>query len=273
MVAQLLNIKIKQAEREQSRESKRFVKSKESLWMEIPWTSLVAEEFRCILRQEICIAWTRGKQTVAKKADHLLSIYGRKQTPDMISGVKVSDNALKELFTPEPTAFITPGVTDVSENIKAALKLPPQTTIHSKIDLEEVEVKVEESLHKARWELRSRDVGDLEGQIEEEAVDERVNQLTLLNNTTKTINLSKMCVTDLPTCREVNLPDPRPEEREIQLRAFKEDVMRTVTQYKQKKCDIGMLVFLPSSYFDPITLTSQMESLPPGKADKSNIKF
>ena len=31
MVAQLLNIKIKQAEREQSRESKRFVKSKESI--------------------------------------------------------------------------------------------------------------------------------------------------------------------------------------------------------------------------------------------------
>ena len=97
--------------------------------------------------------------------------------------------------------------------------------------------------------------------------------LTLLNNTTKTIDLSKMRVTDLPTCREVNLPDPRPEEQEIQLRAFKEDVMRTVTKYKQKKCDIGMLVFLPSSYFDPITLTSQMESLPPGKADKSNIKF
>ena len=238
VVKQLLEIKIEQAEKEKTEECDKFRKAKRDLWVMIPWTSVVAEEFRLMMRAELESLWKREKKKIDQKADHLVRVYGKTSSiPDEIRGIKVSDKAIEGNTIPEAKIFATPRVQDVSENMQAALKLPPKTTMHDQISLEDIDVKVEESLTKARWELRSRDVREQKNQTEQEAEIERVNQMILVDEEKKIVDLSKMRVTDLPTCPEVKMPEPRSASHEIQLRGFKEDVMRIARDYKKEKCD------------------------------------
>ena len=144
------------------------------------------------MRVEIGYNWTNGRQKNLRKTDHLKSIYGqRSRVPETVRDVKVSDKALDQVFTPETTVYVTPQIENVTENMKAALKLPPKTTVHSKVDMEEIEVRIEESLTKARWEMRSRDIREAKEMTEEEDLEEKVNKKILFDEENNVLNFQK----------------------------------------------------------------------------------
>ena len=103
--------------------------------------------------------------------------------------------------------------------------------------INELEASVHEAFDKARWNWRSQDEAKAHGKSEEKVLEERVNEMTILNSQTKKIDMTKMRITDLPTCPEVILPEPRPNDQESQLEAFKTEVMNITKEYIKEKCD------------------------------------
>ena len=169
---------------------------------------------------------------MVKSVNFLVTKYRRRrreEVPDTWRDVKVSDRVLEEDLH-LPPHFLGEGVQQVSKEAKQMLQLPPKTATYSKIKIEDIEVEITKVLEvKARWELKERQ--EMAERTEERAdgnqktrqeEEEEASQETQVHDKQKRIlRLHKTRVTDLPTNKEVFLPEERPKSEESGLRAFK----------------------------------------------------
>ena len=74
-------------------------------------------------------------------------------------------------------------------------------------------------------------------QTREEAEEEERRETEVHNKKEGVLNLAKMRVTDLPTNREVCLPDERPHQVEARLQSFSAEMLEVVRVYMKQNVD------------------------------------
>merc|ERR1719234_225351 len=129
-------------------------------------------------------------------------------------------------------------VGQISDAAKEILKLPPKTAVFAKIRMEEIQMEVSKAVDvKARWEDMDRVKREESQQTKEEAEEEDRRETEFYNKQDGTLKLYNMRVTDLPTNKEVYLPDERPNEVEVGLQAFSAEMLEVARKYVKDNVD------------------------------------
>ena len=90
---------------------------------------------------------------------------------------------------------------------------------------------------KARWEDMDRVRREESQQTKEEAEEEDRRETEVYNKQEGTLKLYNMRVTDLPTSKEVYLPDERSNEVEVGLQAFSAEMLEEARKYIRDNVD------------------------------------
>ena len=162
------------------------------------------------------------------------------EVPDTWREIKITDRALgDEIQLPPP--FLGEQVRQISDAAKEVLQLPPKTAVFSKILMEDIEVELSKAVDaKARWtdmEMNERQESGLSRQEWEE---QERQETQVYNKLEGTLDLAKMRVTDLPTNKEVFLPDERPDDVESKLQGFSA-IVKCIFQYYSQPITLGHL--------------------------------
>ena len=97
---------------------------------------------------------------------------------------------------------------------KGILRLPPKFTIYDKIDKDVVAAASETMIDKLRWEMRARDERENKPKTLETEW-ESVEAKTVFDEESASVDFSKQRVTDMSSCRRINVPEPIDENAEI----------------------------------------------------------
>ena len=89
---------------------------------------------------------------------------------------------------------------------------------------------------KIRWEERSQEQRDGAPWTEEQEWED-VQAKTVSDTERGSMDFSKQRVTDLKTCRRINIPDPRNAETETILANMKGKISAAAMKYIKEKCD------------------------------------
>ena len=209
-VTMLMSDKVKDAEEDVNLAFKQFCKSKKELWRIVPWDSRVGYEVRDVLRSELGLEWQERMKVMQKSVDYLVKkhkLLRKEEVPAMWRGIKIADRALEgEIQLPPP--LLGEMVGQISDAAKEVLQMPPKTAVFSKILMEDIEMELSKAVDaKARWtdmEMKEREESGLTRQEWEE---QERQETQVHNKLAGTLDLAKMRVTDLPTNKEVFLPD------------------------------------------------------------------
>ena len=116
--------------------------------------------------------------------------------------------------------------------------MPPKTALYTKIRIEDIQMEVGKAVDaKARWtdmEIKAREES---GQTREEADEEERVETEVYDRQRGILNLAKMRVTDLPTNKEVYLPEERSNEVESGLQAFSTEIIEVAKIYIKQNVD------------------------------------
>ena len=195
-----------------------------------------------IMQEEVEHEWRRGVEKLQSKVRHLQGKWGATlHQPQIWKGIAIGDKALDEFEGSNEQRRqrqVTPvyGKASITKEQNEVLKLPPGFTTYERILEKDIEAEIEIMATKARWERRSRREREGEG-WSEEWQDTEMEQQEVYDSENKKLDLSKKRVTELPTCRRINLPKYEDENLEINLRIMKDRMMSAVKQYKEKHCD------------------------------------
>ena len=217
-----------------------FCKAKARMWKVIPLESRMGEEVRDVLRGEMGWEWKERMKLMEKSVNYLVKKHKRlrmEEVPATWKGIKITDQALgDEIQLPPP--FLGEQVGRISDAAKEVLQLPPKTAVYSKILIEDIQMEVNKAVDvKARWtdvEMKDREE---RGQSREEAEEEQRQETVVYNRVEGTLDLANMRVTDLPTNKEVFLPDERPDDVEVRLQGFSVEMMEIGRKYIKEKVD------------------------------------
>ena len=118
------------------------------------------------------------------------------------------------------------------------MSLPPKTTTYPSVDIVKVEMEVEKTLVKLRWEAQSR-TQHTRDQLQGDHRSEKEKHLEdqVVDPATRTINLAKMRATDFSTSRDTCVPDLGSKEQEQSLQDMKSHFMNITKKYIAKHCD------------------------------------
>ena len=217
-----------------------FCKAKSRMWKVVTLESRLGEEIREVMRGEMGWEWKERMKQMEKSVNYLVKKHKnmrREEVPETWKGIKITDQALgDEIQLPPP--FLGEQVGQVSDAAKEVLQLPPKTAVYSKILIEDIQMEVNKAVDaKARWtdmEMKQREES---GQSREEAEEEERQETEVYNRLEGTLKLANMRVTDLPTNKEVFLPDERPDDVEVGLQAFSAEMMEIGRKYIKEKVD------------------------------------
>ena len=131
--------------------------------------------FFCQTQQsEIEFLWSKGNQKNKNKRDHLIKRWkpSKTQVERVWKGILIGDEELEELRLKlgrgeEEKDIPVYGGAEVSENMKAVLKLPPGMTTFEELDDIKFTEDLEAMMIKQRWEERSKEERDGEEWTEE----------------------------------------------------------------------------------------------------------
>ena len=70
-----------------------------------------------------------------------------------------------------------------------------------------------------------------------EFLSERVREMILVDRGRRTLDMTKIKVTDLPTNGEVIIPEDRPPREEMQLQSFISEVLQICRKFRSEHCD------------------------------------
>ena len=214
-------------------------KKQRELRDQLPPRSLRQSNFFDLLNRIVTSIWETEGRRLMKKLDHLTRKM-KKEVPDIIEGVKVGDAALGP--NPEKASPLIWGGERVKEMIneemKAALNMPPNTTMHEKINLIDIETNIEIMNAKVRWELKdrtqhTRDQAD--GDYRTKA--EKIIEKNIQDPDTGKIDMTKLRVSQLKTKRDVIVPEDCSQEEERRIASLKEEVMQIMREYISERCD------------------------------------
>ena len=108
----------------------------------------------------------------------------------------------------------------------------------AKIRMEDIQMEVKKAVDaKARWTDRDETEREERGQTREEAQQEERREKEVYSKKEGILRFSKMRVTDLPTNREIILPDERPESVEVGLQAFGAEMLEVARKYINENVD------------------------------------
>ena len=155
---------------------------------------------------------------------------------DKLRGILISDEALKERFEPPTLKPLNYGDVVLSEAEEKILNMPPKFTVYSRIDREAVAAASETMIDKLHWEMRARE--EREGDPKTlESEWESVEAKTVHNEAEVSVDFSKQRVTDLPSCRRINVPEPVDNKTEIVFANIKARIATRTEEYITLKCD------------------------------------
>ena len=158
-----------------------------------------------------------------------------KKKVQALGGVLVTDQDLEQvdLPIPEPAAY---GGTQLSENMKAFMRLPPNFRTYQPIDLKAEETEIEQLCVQQRYNMLDK--------CEDETIDEWMmrkqreeTQRQTYDKSSNTLELTKLRPTDLKTCRRVIMPAPAPDREEIMIQAQKTELLETIQEFRRNNCD------------------------------------
>ena len=183
-----------------------------------------------IIQSEVELVWQTGCEKMKDKVRHLVSKWNRRSKEgEELYGIAISDQDLDQFCVTggidehglkincdlqDPPIY---GGCNISENQKAILSLPPKFTTYAEISEKEMEVEMEVAMCKLRWELMNREERENRVWTKEWEM-ERMERESTYDWNSKELDFRNKRVTDLPTCRRVNLPGPQDEDNEIVMR-------------------------------------------------------
>ena len=198
--------------------------------------------------------WRREKQIVRKihvqmrrKEVNFLHNKSRNEEtnrqPDVSTalGIITSDQVIPPTFESKPRIYDGTNV-EISKAEVSVLSLGPKFAIFEEVNPESIEIELEKSLVKLRWDRMNKGEDDEE---EEEATANqnggeynpvaRTNDREWPYNSSKqTMNLAALRPTDLPFNKEVRIPDRLDDETENKMQCIKNELTTITQQYIAK---------------------------------------
>ena len=239
-VLMLMTDKVKDAYVDADLAFTQYCKAKKDMWKVVPWDSRVGSELREVMRREMGFEWHERMRIMQRSVNHLVDkhrMLRKEVVPAMWRGIKITDQALGEQQN-LPPPFLGEGVGQITEAAKEILQLPPKTALYTKIKMADIQMEVAKAVDaKARWtdiEMEKRREG---GQTREEADEEERRMTEVHNKQEGILKLANMRVTDLPTSREIYLPEERSNEVEAGLQAFSAEMIEVARNYIKQNVD------------------------------------
>ena len=237
----IMKTKIQDARHEEMETRRKFKKELDYIKRKIGTNTEFYYRFNSLMQEEVEFNWREQKEKRRKKVKHLIKKWKnvRPTVPETYRGVTISTEALEEIFDEEEEhqerpALIYGGV-ELTETEQNILKLGPKFTTYGRIDKVQMEAASEVMADKIRWEMRSRE--EREGPWTEEKEWEDVEAKTVHNEADKTMDFSKLRVTDIPECRRITVPEPMEDRVEVVLANIKSRISEATDKYVKENCD------------------------------------
>ena len=197
------------------------------------------DEYKKIMQGEAEYAWKEGREKIGRKATFLVSKWKKKPEPNVDSEwreVAISDEKLDEKYEAQPTKIPNPDNIPLSDNETKAMEIPPGWTTHEQITVTKINASIESFNCKLRWALREREERDGEPWTEELEWD-KVRERQVFEEDSATMSFANKRVTDIKTCRRINVPDIADEQTELILANMKTRAVGETRTCIQKNCD------------------------------------
>ena len=198
--------------------------------------------FREILNREAVRVWDEGKDKNTKKVEHLQKKwrnYASRQVVGEWRGVKIGDRQLEEEMRNEEEEVDKPhkyGGVQTNEDEDSVLALPHKFTTFEKIQLDKIKVSTEIMKDKVRWELRAREEREQRPWNEEWEFQQQ-DEKEVFRPDERKMEFSRRRVTDMPTNRDINIPEPAEQNIETVLDNISSKVNAVANNYIKTKCD------------------------------------
>ena len=242
----LMADKLQDTENERRCANREFIKASEEYNKVIDRSSPSHNIFQVVKDFETKKVWEEGKNKNNKKIQHLI----RKQRTNndikehRIRNIKFKDEEFKDNNLVgngnegdthigskggnEPRIY---GGAEISDEALSILSKDPNYMVLDRVDIESVRTGVEIGLTKARYGWMSDDP-------EETVVDgNNVVQNSTQRDLDNTLNYANLRATDIPTVQRLYPPKHGTIQQEKILEKLKDDIMKTVAEYKNENCD------------------------------------
>ena len=154
-------------------------------------------------------------------------------------GIKIGDRVLEEEMRNEQEEVRHPhkyGGVQTNADEDSILALPHKFTTFEKIELDKIKVSTEIMKDKVRWELRARE--EREGRPwSEEWEFQQQDEKEVFRSNEKKMEFARRRVTDMPTNRDIRIPDPAHPNVETVLDNISCKISEVANNYIKNKCD------------------------------------
>ena len=242
LVRDTMRSKIRDAEYDKRVARRQFVRDIIEYRRVTKKNSFVDVEFRRIMKWEVETVWECAKEKNVRKVDTLMNRWVPKRNDvKNIRDVKYTDEDLSTNTANDNSEedVIVYGGGELTENMKAALRMNPKYMMYNRIDERQIEVEIEKGLTKARYSwMGEKDKSDKDGgdgkSMNESEEDGRSE---VYNMSSKTADYANVKATDLPTVQRLFPPRPASLRRELAMQNMKEKMISKTKEYKSKKCN------------------------------------
>ena len=202
----------------------------------------VLVEFRNILKREATRVWVEGKEKNTKKIDHLTKKWRRRKDCQVENGewrgIKIGDRQLEEEMREENDDYRPHkyGGVGTNPNEDSILALPHKFTTFENIQIDKIRVYTVIMKDKVRWELRCRQERDGEPWTEEWEMRQQEKK-EVYRPVERRMEFSRRRVTDMPTNRNIYIPEPAEQDVETVFDNISSKVTAVAIDYIRTKCD------------------------------------
>ena len=160
------------------------------------------------------------KEKLEQKVKHLQEKCGSKRCiPDEVEGIVIKDQELPVEFESDPRCYDN---IEISEAEKMVLQLPPKFTLYEDVNVEKTVAEIEKGMVKLRWEMNTKKKKE-EGAI---------SQSTPVYDTKEcSFDFRKMRATEMPSNKNVCLPQATNSTEELRMQILKRDLVKTTEEY------------------------------------------
>ena len=184
------------------------------------------------------------KQRLHKKVTFLCNDSRKTKSKSKVNdvlGIVITNQDIPPSFESNPRIYDGTNII-VTEAETALLSLGPKFAVYEEIDEEIIEVELQKSLVKVRWDRMNEERNDEKEGEEEESPNGECNSVKNspklrewpYNVEKQTMNLAVLRPTDLPFNKEVVIPEPLNEETENQLQMIKNQLTNVTRKYIAK---------------------------------------
>ena len=234
-----------------------FYNKKTEYFQRVKRNSFVDNEFYDLMDSECTVLWKQRNNANKEKISWLVQKWRRNNgipaTETDVRGVKYRDEDLKIPVSDKNPETVEYGNVETTENMSEILKINPNMMTYEKVESEKIEMEIEKSFFKARYEFMKRnqvnkkrnDSGDKDDNNDdkdnenEKEDEEAVEENETLDLEKKTVDYSRMRATDLATCTRLIVPKAGTIRDESIMSGMKEKMLDEVNKYIKEECNGG----------------------------------